>query len=611
MSDYDDDDGLDVFYLLSAFFALGIWLVFSRYQTIHNRAVPFRHPAPDQIGPRFSALKILGPNLESHLRYAELRPPFMAEGRRYITSYDPATAYHIGTYLADSETEITEKIMRATQAQKQWKTTTFRDRKRVVRSLKKWLVDNQETCAKVACRDTGKTLLDAALGEILVTCAKMDWLINHGEGALKPETRHSSLLMCYKTGRVHYEPLGVVAAIVSWNYPLHSTFSTVLAALFAGNAIVVKCSEHVVWSSMWFVGAIKECLRACKQDPELVQLVCCYPEDAEVLTRSPFIKHITFIGSEDVGRKVAMAATQHLTPCTLELGGKDPAIIMENTDLQRWISVLMRAFFQNSGQNCVGLERIIVHSSQYEELYAMMAERAMELRPGSALAMPDDGFVPVVDCGAMINTDRLENLQRIISNARDAGVQIDGEGKRRIHPYLEEGAYFGPTVVGNPDPFSEIAQAELFAPVVVIMKYDTIDEAIDLANGTKYGLGASVFGPDQDECVKVAKRLECGMVRSTTLGCSTQDLPFGGTKMSGYGRMSGPEGLRALTNPKAIVTDRFAWLVQTSIPKVVDYPIRSAVQSWAFMHALVEMFYADGWRTRIRALSRVLKTSGR
>jgi len=284
------------------------------------------------------------------------------------------------------------------------------------------------------------------------------------------------------------------------------------------------------------------------------------------------------------------------------------AATLEETILADYVG-----YSQNAGQNCIGLERIIVHESQYDELYKMMVDRAMELRLGSALAMPNDGFVPVVDCGAMINSDRLANLERIINDARESAASVDGEGKRYNHPYLEHGSYFEPTVIGNPDPFSEVAQVEMFAPVVVIMKYETIEEAIDLANGTRYGLGASVFGPDQDECVKVAKKLQCGMVAINDFAVfyMCQDLPFGGTKMSGYGRMSGPEGLRALTNPKAIVTDRFAWLVQTNIPKVVDYPIRSMVQSWDFIHGLIEMFYADGWRTRIRALSTVLKTSGR
>jgi acyl-CoA reductase-like NAD-dependent aldehyde dehydrogenase len=138
--------------------------------------------------------------------------------RKYITSFDPATSLHIGTFIADNEIDIAHKIDRAAHVQQNWRKTTFGKRKRVIRSLLKWLVDNQNVAARVACRDTGKTLIDAALGEILTTCSKLEWLLKHGEAALRPETRHTNLMLAYKKSVVHYEPLGVVAAIVSWNY---------------------------------------------------------------------------------------------------------------------------------------------------------------------------------------------------------------------------------------------------------------------------------------------------------------------------------------------------------------------------------------------------------
>ena len=171
-------------------------------------------------------------------------PAMNLPGRRYITSFDPSTGLHLGAFIADNEAEIGGKIDRAEKAQKSWKKTTIRQRRRVVRSLLKWLVDNQDACARVACRDTGKTckyfsvdpvqflsvvflplVIDAALGEILTTCSKMEWLINHGEEAIRTETRPSNLMMFYKKSQVIYEPLGVVSAIVSWNYRM-SYFSS-------------------------------------------------------------------------------------------------------------------------------------------------------------------------------------------------------------------------------------------------------------------------------------------------------------------------------------------------------------------------------------------------
>lgn len=599
----DETSGIEFVYPLTIFFTFGIWLVSHRYYKMHNSPVPFTINAPRAADPEYVAHPISDPHLESHLQMPDLMPGVTAPGRRYITSYDPATGLHLGTFMADNEVEISGKIARAANAQKSWRRTSFTQRRRVIRSLMKWLVENQDLCARVACRDTGKTLIDAVLGEILTTCSKMDWLINHGERVLAPERRARNLLLTYKNSEVHFEPLGVVAAIVSWNYPLHNAWSPILAAIFSGNGIVLKCSENVIWSTHWFVDAINACLDACGHDADLVQVVSCWPEQAEALTKSPHIKHITFIGSEEVGKKVAKAATENLTPVTLELGGKDPAIVLPDTNLEKWAGLWMRGIFQNSGQNCIGIERLLVHSSQYDDLHEILSRKISKLRPGSVLSPSTEGYVPTVDCGSMISRERFPGLERIIREAEEAGANVLG-GNQYHHVYLENGSYFTPTLVGPVDPEMSIAKEELFAPIAVLMQYETIDEAIHIANSTRYGLGASVFGPDQQQALKVAKQLECGMVSINDFAVFyiNQDMPFGGTKASGYGRFGGPEGLRSLTNPKSIMVDRWPFVIQTIIPKVLDYPMRSMSRSWEFSSNLIQFLYADDWRIRIRGL---------
>ncbi|EEB96884.1 hypothetical protein MPER_03896, partial [Moniliophthora perniciosa FA553] len=269
----------------------------------------------------------------------------------------------------------------------------------------------------------------------------MEWILDHGERYLKPEKRSRNLILGYKDSYVHYNPLGVVAAIVSWNYPLHNAWSPILAAIFAGNGIVLKCSENVIWSSSYFVNVIKDALVACGHDPELVQvwhvvlytpkdfqiqpfqLVCCWPEDADALTRSPLIKHITFIGSETVGRKIAIAATEHLTP---------------------WISLWMRGIFQNAGQSCIGIERLIVHADQYDKLYVMLQGRIDKLRCGSVMSPSDEGYLSPVDVGSMISGDRFEGLDAYLREAEEDGAQIHGGGQYR-HVYCGYGTYYKPT----------------------------------------------------------------------------------------------------------------------------------------------------------------------
>jgi len=264
------------------------------------------------------------------------------------------------------------------------------------------------------------------------------------------------------------------------------------------------------------------------------------------------------------------------------------------------------------GQNCIGIERLIVHQDLYDELHSLLSERVKKMRPGSVLAQSPEGYVATVEGGAMISGDRFEALERIIEAANDDGANIEG-GKVYKHSYLNNGYYFQPTIVGPVYPSMDIAKEELFAPIAVLMPYETIEDAIEIANGTRFGLGASVFGPDQDLCLKVAKQLECGMVSVNDFGVFyvNQDLPFGGTKMSGYGRFGGPEGLRSLTYPKAIVSDRFPTLIQTSIPKVLDYPLGSLSHSWNFLANLIRFLYADGWRTRIRSLVEVSRLANK
>ncbi|KAI3607594.1 meiotic sister-chromatid recombination aldehyde dehydrogenase [Moniliophthora roreri] len=601
--DHHEDEGIDVFYMLATFVAMGIWLVIQREKRSKNSPIPFPTRAPKEADPKWTSYKIPNPNLEAHLNDPNLITIPPTEGRRYITSYDPSNGLHIVTTLADNGSEITEKIRKAAVAQKKWRQTTFTQRRRVIRSLKTWLVDNQELCARVACRDTGKTLIDAALGEIITTASKMEWILDHGERYLKPEKRSRNLILGYKDSYVHYDPLGVVAAIVSWNYPLHNAWSPILAAIFAGNGIVLKCSENVIWSSGYFVNVIKDALVACGHDPELVQLVCCWPEDADTLTRSPLIKHITFIGSETVGRKIAIAATEHLTPVTLELGGKDPAVILPDTNLDQWISLWMRGIFQNAGQNCIGIERLVVHANQYDKLYEMLQERIDKLRCGSVMSPSAEGYLSPVDVGSMISGDRFDGLDAFLREAEEDGAQIHGGGQYK-HVYCEYGTYYKPTLVGITNGAPAITKHEVFAPIALLIPYETVEEAIEIANGTRYGLGASVFGPDQELCVQVAKKLECGMV-----SCSIQDLPFGGTKASGYGRFGGPEGLRGLTNSKVIVVDRWPNFVQTSIPKVLDYPIRSLSISLEFTTGLTRFLYAEGLRPRIAGLMRLIQAT--
>ncbi|POY73058.1 hypothetical protein BMF94_3896 [Rhodotorula taiwanensis] len=581
---------------------LALWWAYSRWLYVprQERAVTFAWSRPAEIQDDWHAHKLAHPSLNAHERDRQLLPEKADPTGSYITCYAPASAMHLGTIPSLQPDEIRSRISRAVTAQQGWRASSWARRRRVLRSLLEWTVDEAETLAKIASRDSGKTLVDAAFGEILTTCEKLRWTLNNAESVLAPEARSTNLLLAHKKSKVVYEPLGVVAAIVSWNYPFHNMISPIIASLAAGNAIVVKPSEMVAWSSHIYADAVRACLAACGEDPDLVQIVVTLPDSVEALTGDARLKHITFIGSEEVGKKVAIKGAEVGTPVLLELGGKDPAILCPSADLDAFADTWMRAVFQSGGQNCIGVERFLVHTGLYERFVETMSARVAGLRQGDVLA--PGASERQIDVGAMV-TDRLfDRLEGLIRDAVRNGARLLVGGER---DGSMAGLYFKPTLLIDVTPGMAIAQEEIFAPVMTVMKYDSLDHAIQLANGTRYGLGASVFGKNQDECRYVMDRLDCGMVCSNDFGVFylNQALPFGGAKSSGNaGRFAGPEGLRSLCNVKAVTEDRFHGWIQTSIPPLLAYPIKSGRGAWTFVSGLISFVYGKDVRQRGRGI---------
>ena len=359
---------------------------------------------------------------------------------------------------------------------------------------------------------------------------------------------------------------------------------------------------------------------------DLIQYVPCWPSEAAFLTSHPAISHITFIGSREVAHHVASSAARSLTALTLELGGKDPAIILDNTprsDLQRIASILMRGVFQAAGQNCIGIERIIVQPSHLAPLLAILEPRVRAIRVGDAL---DAQHTDEVDMGACISGGRFEELETLIADAVKQGAVLHVGGRRFDHPRYPKGHYFQPTLLSEVTPDMQIARTELFAPVMVILSVSctrTIEEVLDVANGTPYALGASVFGKrNSKELEYVTQHLRAGMVSLNDFAsyylCS---LPFGGSPSehsgsgSGYGRFGGKEGLRALCNLKSVNKDKWPRWITTSIPPRLDYRKGDdhltetqgvEAKKWAFASGIVALGFGFGVRDLLEGLSKVI-----
>ncbi|KAK5174902.1 Meiotic Sister-Chromatid recombination aldehyde dehydrogenase [Saxophila tyrrhenica] len=578
-----------------------VWLLRRHRQRLGEAAIDIDVPAPEQCKPGWQ-----GKTLDE--------PSIKISGSTAIQCYAPATGQLLGLVNPTTPDGIDRIIDKAAKAQVEWAKTTFAQRRRALRTLLNFLLENQEPIARAACLDSGKTRVDALFGEILVTAEKLKWTIDHGEKALQPGRRPTNFLMFYKKNEVRYEPLGVVGACVSWNYPFHNLVGPIISALFSGNAIVVKGSEQTAWSSTYFANIVRSALSACGHDPDLVHAISCWPQTASYFASHPGLGHLTFIGSRPVAHEVAKSAAKALTPLCVELGGKDAAIVLDHpkgklehpNEMNRIASILMRGVFQSAGQNCIGLERIVAMPQAYNRLKDYLLERIQNLRPGSDLD-DEDG---TVDMGGMISAASFDRLEQLISEAVAQGATLLAGGHRYHHHKYPKGHYFEPTMLADVTPNMRIAQEELFAPICVLMRAVSVDEAITITNSSMFGLGCSVFGPVSSSAAiaqlqRVAREVKSGMVAVNDFAVFyAVQLPFGGTKGSGYGRFAGEEGLRSLCNVKSVCTDRWPRMIMTQIPGKLDYPMGSA--AWPMGQGVVELGYGDSWRRKLRGIRKMI-----
>lgn len=480
----------------------------------------------------------------------------------------------------------------------------------------RYVLEHQDDIVTACCLDSGKTKVDASFGEILVTAEKLKWTLDHGEKALLPDRRPTNFLMMYKKNMVTYEPLGVVSACVSWNYPFHNFIGPVISALFTGNGVVVKPSEQTAWCTAYFLDIVRGALSSCGHSRDLVQTLVCLPAVADSLTSHPDIAQLTFIGSRPVAFKVCASAAKALTPVTVELGGKDPAVILDDArtvrNLPAIASIMMRGVFQSAGQNCIGVERIVALPGSYDKLIEIVTPRIQALRIGSILL--DTATTP--DMGAMISPASFEKLESLIAEAVKQGARLLSGGTRHEHPIHAQGHYFAPTLLVDVTRDMRIAQEELFAPIFLVMRAESVPDAIAIANSTAYALGASVFGHRRAEVQACVSGIEAGMVSINDFGAYyAVQLPFGGVKGSGYGRFAGDEGLRGLCNAKSICADRWPTLIGTAIPPRVDYPIQKVAGSsgaadgpaaWEMCKGVVETGYQITLAGRVKGILRLL-----
>lgn len=463
-----------------------------------------------------------------------------------IECVEPATLAPLGRVPVDGPDAVRDAVARARVAQARWGASSFETRRALCAHVMAHLLDHADELARIVVRDSGKTLDNALMGEIWPVCEKLRWTIAHGEKHLAPE-RMSSGLFLHKRATVLYQPLGVIGVICPWNYPLQNVLGPTIPALFAGNAVVVKVSEQVAWSAARFQRIFDEAFDALGYPRDTVRIVNGFGATGAALVRSGVDK-VVFTGSVENGRRILEGSVEHLTPVVLELGGKDAFIVCEDAHLEQAVHAALAGVFISAGQSCMAAERVLVHERLYDDFVARVTDHASAMRVGAALEAP-------ADVGAIVSDEQLALIERLVSDAvsRGARALCGGRADRA------RGRFYEPTVLVGVTPDMPIANEELFGPVMVVMRVRDDDEAIALANRTRFGLGSTVMSRSPARARKIAEALRVGSCTINDFGFTymAQDLPFGGVDASGFGRLNGREGLRACTNVKAILEDRF------------------------------------------------------
>ncbi len=503
--------------------------------------------------------------------------------------FDPSTMDYFGSIPAMGSKEVNAIVAKSRVAQQSWGKSSFAQRKLLMRTMQRAIVENQQTCARVAVRESGKTMLDALIGEVLVTCEKLSWLASSGEQYLVPEDRPTGRMMMMKKVRVEWIPLGVIGAIVPWNYPFHNVFNPVSAALFSGNSIVIKVSEYASWSINYYKRLIDACLDAVGAPRDLVQFVVGYGEAGSALVSSGVDK-VIFVGSPEVGAIVARTAAATLTPVVLELGGKDPFVVCDDVDISSIVQTAVRGVWQNMGQNCAGPERFFVYDKVYDDFCDQVTNIVRQMKTGPSLGDAS------VDCGAIcMGPNQIKKYQALVDDAVKKGARVLSGGKiptRRSE--LGKGSFYPPTVLADVPENANIAQEEIFGPIMCIFRVEgnSDDEAVRMANNCDFALSSCAFSGSTARAKTLASRLTAGMSAVNDLeGCTymSQSLPFGGCKKSGYDRFAGPEGLRGLCMPRSVCEDAVGF-IRNSIPPPMQYPATGMGQSFA--QGLIRFFYS-------------------
>lgn len=460
----------------------------------------------------------------------------ITESHTTFESLNPITGDVVATHPVHADEEVRAAVERAREAAEWWSALSYDERKTHLTAWKGVVTRRIAQLADVMHQETGKPHSDAVL-EAVLAIDHLAWAAGHARKVLKRRRVPSGLLMANQAASVEYRPLGVVGVIGPWNYPVFTPMGSIAYALAAGNAVVFKPSEYTPGVGEWLARTFLETVGR-----PVLQVVTGLGETGAALCRAGVDK-LAFTGSTETGKKVMAACAQTLTPVVIEAGGKDALIVDSDADIEAAADAALWGACSNAGQTCAGVERVYVHERVYDEFLDALVAKSREVR-----ADDSEG----THLGPITMPKQMDIIRSHIQDALDRGGRAvvggaDAVGERFVQP----------TILVDVPEDSRAVQDETFGPTVTVAKVRDMDEAVELANGTRYALGSTVFAKARG--MEIAERIRSGMtaINGVITFAGVPSLPFGGVGDSGFGRIHGPDGLREFTYAKAISRQRF------------------------------------------------------
>jgi succinate-semialdehyde dehydrogenase/glutarate-semialdehyde dehydrogenase len=455
-----------------------------------------------------------------------------------VTTIDPSSGSRLAVYEETSDEQIDAILDRALRAAVWWRGVPVIERAEAVRSFGQAMRERGEELARLATREMGKPVAQsrAEVEKCAWTC---EWFADHGPALLASEPVDTGAVR----SRVVYSPLGVLFAIMPWNFPYWQVIRALAPALTAGNVVVLKHAPSTTGCAL----LLQQVAAASSLPPDLFWVVVAgfgrTPEVSERIISDDRVAAVTLTGSTGAGRAVASIAGRALKKTVLELGGSDPFIVLADADIAAAAEYAVRSRFQNTGQSCIATKRIIVENSIADEFTA-------EFLSGVSRLVVGDPLTPEVTIGPLARSDLRDALIRQVEVSVRSGARVLTGGRAVDGP----GFYYQPTVLDQVTADMPVLAEEVFGPAVPLVRASDVDDAVRLANRTRFGLGSNVWTADLERGAAVAARLEAGHTAVNGLTASDARLPFGGIKDSGYGRELSRHGIQEFVNVHAVVT---------------------------------------------------------